>query len=273
MLGIGDFARLGGVTARTLRHYGERDLLHPARVDAATGYRWYSLDQLADLHRIVALRELGIGLDEIRRLVAEEVGVERLRELLAARRDDLAASLRRIEAHLDAIDRGGLVQHPLDIVVKQADPLRVAAATFRAPGFGYDNINPLFEQHLERITTTLLDQGLSFGPCVAFYEEDGDDAVMHLGWDVGDQHVEEVDGIEVTELPVVEVASVVHRGSMENVVTLFESMVRWIEANGYELRWYTRELYWHLDMDQSKQVTELQIPIRAKREEACPSPT
>ena len=122
--------------------------------------------------------------------------MERLRELLAGRRDELAASLRRIEAHLDAIDRGGLVEHPLDIVVKHTDPMRVAAATLRAPGYGHENINPLFE-----------------------------------------------------------------------------SLVHWIEANGYELAWYTRELYWHLDMDPSKQVTEIQIPLRAKREEACPSPT
>jgi len=37
MLRIGDFARLGGVTVRALRHYDEEGLLAPARVDEATG--------------------------------------------------------------------------------------------------------------------------------------------------------------------------------------------------------------------------------------------
>ena len=41
MLRIGDFARLGGVTVRALRHYEAEGLLAPAQVDEATGYRSY----------------------------------------------------------------------------------------------------------------------------------------------------------------------------------------------------------------------------------------
>jgi DNA-binding transcriptional MerR regulator len=64
MLSIGEFARLGGVSVRTLRHYDEIGLLHPATVDPETGYRGYSADQLGRLNRIVALKELGLSLTQ-----------------------------------------------------------------------------------------------------------------------------------------------------------------------------------------------------------------
>jgi DNA-binding transcriptional MerR regulator len=39
MLSIGEFARLGAVSVRTLRHYEEIGLLLPAQVNPETGYR------------------------------------------------------------------------------------------------------------------------------------------------------------------------------------------------------------------------------------------
>jgi len=68
MLSIGDFAHLGGVSVRTLRHYDEIGLLRPARVDPHSGYRAYSAGQLGQLNRIVALKDLGLSLAQVRRL-------------------------------------------------------------------------------------------------------------------------------------------------------------------------------------------------------------
>src|SRR5436305_358255 len=73
MLRIGDFARLGGVTVRALRHYEAKGLLAPAQVDPATGYRSYKFDQLAALDRVLALRDLGFPLADVRALLAGSV--------------------------------------------------------------------------------------------------------------------------------------------------------------------------------------------------------
>ena len=64
MLSIGDFARLGQVSVRMLRHYDGIGLLEPARVDPATGYRWYDAGQFTRLNRILALKDLGFTLDQ-----------------------------------------------------------------------------------------------------------------------------------------------------------------------------------------------------------------
>jgi DNA-binding transcriptional MerR regulator len=65
MFSIGEFARLGQVSVKKLRHYDSIGLLRPARVDPASGYRYYTAAQLPAIGRIVALRDLGFGLAEI----------------------------------------------------------------------------------------------------------------------------------------------------------------------------------------------------------------
>jgi effector-binding domain-containing protein len=84
--------------------------------------------------------------------------------------------------------------------------------------------------------------------------------VVHAGFDIGGQAVGDGDGVRVVDLPVIEVASVVHRGSMDTVVPVYEALVCWIEDSGYRLA--GRELYleWH-DDEPAKNVTELQMPI------------
>jgi len=52
-----------------LRYYDELGLLKPVRIDAETGYRYYSAQQLPHLNRILALKELGLTLDQIARLL------------------------------------------------------------------------------------------------------------------------------------------------------------------------------------------------------------
>jgi DNA-binding transcriptional MerR regulator len=69
MLKIGDFSRLSQVSIKTLRYYDEVGLLKPAQIDQSSGYRYYSVAQLGQVHRILALRDLGFSLDQISHLL------------------------------------------------------------------------------------------------------------------------------------------------------------------------------------------------------------
>ena len=84
MFSIGEFARLGAVSIRTLRHYDEIGLLPPAEVDPVTGYRFYSAKQLRQLNRIVALKDLGLTLGQIRQLLDGHHGGRVARDAAAA---------------------------------------------------------------------------------------------------------------------------------------------------------------------------------------------
>ena len=66
MFRIGEFSRIARVSARLLRFYDEIGLLTPAHADPQTGYRHYTVTQLAQLNRILVLKDLGFDLDQVR---------------------------------------------------------------------------------------------------------------------------------------------------------------------------------------------------------------
>ncbi len=69
-------------------------------------------------------------------------------------------------------------------------------------------------------------------------------------------------GFEITDLPEIgQAATIVHHGSMDNVVATIQTLARWIDAHGYRSAGYPRELYLECPEDQDKWVTELQEPI------------
>jgi DNA-binding transcriptional MerR regulator len=55
MLKFGEFSRLIQVTVKTLHHYDDLGLLQPAHIGQFTGYRYYTVEQLPRIHRIMAL--------------------------------------------------------------------------------------------------------------------------------------------------------------------------------------------------------------------------
>ncbi|WP_326837423.1 MerR family transcriptional regulator [Amycolatopsis rhabdoformis] len=92
-LTIGEFARLTRLSVRTLRRYHEAGLLAPASVDDATGYRYYSREQIPDAQVIHRLRELDVPLAEVHRILGSADP--------SARADLIAGHLRRLEDRLD----------------------------------------------------------------------------------------------------------------------------------------------------------------------------
>ncbi|MEU2870797.1 MerR family transcriptional regulator [Streptomyces olivoreticuli] len=104
---IADVARMSGVTSRTLRHYDEIGLLPPAGI-GSNGHRYYEEAGLLRLQQILLMRELGVGLREIRAVLDSQVDqVAVLREhhqrLLAERNrlETLARTVGRTIAELE----------------------------------------------------------------------------------------------------------------------------------------------------------------------------
>jgi DNA-binding transcriptional MerR regulator len=271
MLNIGEFARLGQVSPRMLRHYDEIGLLRPDRVDAATGYRLYGVRQLARLHRIVALRDMGFGLEQVRQVLSEDISVDELRGMVRLRRAQIERTveeeqdrLRRVEAHLRALEWSDNVELQ-DVIIKQTQPVRVARAT--AVGLTHADIGAAFGRLLPQVIGHLEAVGAKPGMSVAVYEDEGGTAaegeiVLNAGFDVGDQDVPDGRDVRVVDLPVLEVAAAMYRGGDDGIMAAWEALVRWIDDSGYRLVGDCRELYheWH-DDDPSRNLMELQQPI------------
>lgn len=107
---IGELARRTGLTPRTLHHWDAIGLLRPSGRSAG-GYRLYGEDDLRRLHRIQALRSLGLSLAEVGRLLADpactaadlvKAQVERLRERIRQEKQ-LLEKLEEIAGRLDSM--------------------------------------------------------------------------------------------------------------------------------------------------------------------------
>lgn len=61
-------AQIAGISSRTLRYYDEIGLLKPARINSS-GYRIYGRAQVDKLQQILFYRELGVGLEEIKKII------------------------------------------------------------------------------------------------------------------------------------------------------------------------------------------------------------
>src|SRR6185369_9565319 len=140
MFRIGEFAQIAQVSGRQLRFYDQLGLLQPAHTDPQTGYRYYSIRQLPRLNSILALKELGLSLEQIGPLLKDEISPEGLRGMLTMKRAQLEQSLRaeetrlrHIESRIAQIDsQGGLRDY--DVVVKSTAPIPFLSLRYTCDG-------------------------------------------------------------------------------------------------------------------------------------------
>ena len=103
---IGELSRLSGVTIDTIRFYEQEGLL-PAPHRKPSGYRDYSPKYLRRLSFIKRARELGFGLGEISELLllaeAQEAGASDVRELTAAKIEDVQARIAQLQRIVDSL--------------------------------------------------------------------------------------------------------------------------------------------------------------------------
>jgi DNA-binding transcriptional MerR regulator len=282
MFTIGEFARLGGISIRMLRHYDDIGLLRPARVDPATGYRGYTIGQLRELNRIMALRGLGFSLAQIRQLLSG-VTAAGLRGMLLLRRAELErqievsqSSLALVETRLRAIEREDELAD--DVVLKNAPAQRLLAVERPIPGFGPENIAPVLNPAYDELRGIADDMSLNpdrvYLSCYnvdaakdADAETDADAGkgiTMYVGTPVPDEVTAARAPAQIVLLPGVQVASCVRQGTAREVwPQIVHDVMAWIEEHGYRHVGPGRDFYLQISDDEpASQVFEIQAPLR-----------
>lgn len=271
---IGNFARIAQVSTRALRLYDKLGLLKPAQVDPSSDYRYYSIEQLPRLNRILALKDLGFSLDQVAVVLRSELSAEQLRGMLTMKRAEVErrvadeqAQLARIAARLRQIEQEDSLD-TYEVIVKRIEPQWLASV--RGVISDYITSEPTFIQLFAELDAFLAHSGArNSGPRVGLFYELGTHehtievrAGMLLPMRIpGSERVEIVrlDGVE-------RMACVVHHGPYdETLIQANTAILKWIAANGYRIGTPTREIYlqYQVNGDPSQFVTEIQIPIEA----------
>jgi DNA-binding transcriptional MerR regulator len=269
LFAIGDFARHGRVSVRMLRHYDAIGLLCPAHVDPATGYRSYEAGQFADLNRIVALKDLGFSLEQVRTMIADQITPAELRALLTMRRAELESSVAESFARLAQVEsrlRGIEGALPIaDVVIKELPAVRLVGLTSTAASFTPEDIGPVIHPLCAELGRRLPTAAVHpAGRLTCLYERSRqaeDEAVVRATVPASVDADGNLNGLEVVDLPAVRAATLVHRGPIDQVLPAWQALARWIDDNGHRSSEPARELYLDCPDDPAQWVTELQEPI------------
>jgi DNA-binding transcriptional MerR regulator len=274
MYGIGMVARLAQVSVRTLRHYDDLGLLKPAYVDPATGYRRYTPDQVLRLHRIVVLRDLGVPLAAIGRLLDDDVTTQQLRGILRLRQAEARAllaaqtqQLTRVEIRLAQLEEEPMAA--FDVIIKRLEPMRVVGVTEELTGI--EQISAAAGRMYPVLHAALARRGVEFGGLsLALYEDvDSEDRPLRMttALPVPGGVTIDGDGLATIELPAVErAATTVVRGAPDQFPAAFRALHEWIDLADEQATPFERELYIDCDGPPDTWVTELQAVLEPTKE-------
>jgi DNA-binding transcriptional MerR regulator len=272
MFKIGDFSKICQVSIKALRHWDEIGLLKPAYTDPQTGYRYYAVDQLEQVNRILAFRGLGLSLPETARLLAEDLPVSEIRGMLRLKQAELRqqidaaqTQLALVETRLDHIEQEGKMPE-YEVALKIAEPQRVVALREVMPDFGH-----LVERILAvyRMRDRIADRAES--PVTAVFHDPGYDftdidvelaIAVQTGYRPALRLADDCP-LTVGELPGVELlAATIHRGRWLSLAKGYMSLGRWIQVNGYQIVGPSREIFHHIGPDADETtITEMQFPV------------
>ena len=269
MLKIGEFAQVGQVSIATLRHYDQCNLLKPSALDPASGYRYYSLDQLPRLNRIVALKDLGFSLQQIAQLLEDNLPLEQLQGMFKLKQAQIQqiiemeqTRLERIAARISQIEQEGNMPE-YDVRLKQVDALLVAS--IRKTLSLEHNPKGLYET----LSTYLHRQGVQqIPPGILLYhsryelhdDEINADIEVAIPLDAPLPGNEEV---TIRTLPGGLTAYIVHTGYRLSAGQALVALHQWVQNNDYRIISPPRhiDLQHTEDLDPSQHVIEIQFQV------------
>lgn len=264
---IGQFSKINRISVKTLRYYDETGILKPSYVDRENGYRYYTSGQLPQIHRVLALRQIGFSVHEVSLILqGHDVGgifENRKAELEALIRES-QVQLSRIAHHLDKMKEGFPMEY--QVAVKELPGVLVYSKRMAIPDTdAYFDIVPRLGEAVAAANPGLRCTEPPY--CFVIYH-DGEyreteidiefcEAVDSLG--------KEVEGIVFKRLERVPAAACAyHQGPYSTIGAAYASVYQWIEDNGYLPGGCPRESYidgiWNRDQE-TEWLTELQVPI------------
>jgi effector-binding domain-containing protein len=270
MFKIGDFSKLSRVSVKTLRYYDEIGLLRPVRVDELTGYRYYSADQLLRLNYIIALKSMGLSLEEIATMTNGELNLSQMKDIFILKKGELRQRaqeeqnrLEQVEKLLKQIEKEGAMPD-YQVTVKRVEPMLVASVRDLLPTYG--DVGRLYGEIFKYLGEKWVFKPA--GPAMLILH-DGEFKESNVDVEAAvpiSKKISGSDRVKVYDLPAVEqIASVVYKGAYEDISEAYVALMTWIENNGYQIDGPNREIYLtdpNKVKNPGENVTEVQFPVK-----------
>lgn len=231
MLKIGEFSRLSQVTIKTLHHYDELGLIKPVHIDPVTNYRFYEVKQLPRIHRIMALKEMGLSLEQIGLMLENELPTDEMRGMLHFKQAEIQQEMREAQRQLSMVEFRlrmieAEVKFPeLDVVMKRLEPIRVLSFFDRPrPDLSTEELLA----HRERVANTIrkaIEDGVIQHTGVTYDVYHGETFMPYNSPEIGERQHEILIGVtdaqEAVTLEGIGQLTVRNEPAVETAATLF----------------------------------------------------
>ena len=257
MIKIGDFSKLAHVSIKTLHHYDDLGLLKPVHVDRYSGYRYYEIGQLPRLNRILALKDLGLSLEQVTELLREDLSTAEIRGMLRLKQVELAthveeeqARLLRVEQRLRQLENSDQV--PCNEVAVKAVPAQTAlvaqvvAASEEGLWLARESLHALIQKTLEAARLRPVTPWFALFDDLPYRETDLELTLavgvdLRSGQRLGDWQNTPVRLQELPAIPAM--ASIIHTGDYATLPQSYAGLYTWTQNSGYQPAGSYRELY------------------------------
>jgi len=269
MYRIGLFSKISKTTIKTLRYYNDIGLLHPAYIDEQTGYRYYTSEQLVTLHKIMALRQIGFSIDEVKSMIngdpvqhiLEEKETRLERELR-----DVTDKLSRIKYYIQ--EQKGSSSMNYQAVVKELPEYIVYSKKMKVPSYdAYFELVPGIGEEVKRANPSLklAEPEYSF---IIYLDGEYKEKDFRVEFcEAVESFGNETESIKFKKIDSVTAVTVLHKGSYHKLGEAYAYLFKWIEDNKYTVIDHPRESYidgiWNKESE-DEWLTELQVPIAKK---------
>lgn len=270
MYSIGEFSKIGQISAKTLRYYDEIGLLCPAYVDRETRYRYYTEDQVDQLMLIAELKTYDLRLEQIKAIMeSKDTGL--LERFLKARIEQLNSQITEqirlrqyIEKKVYELQSGGRIMEQRRELIVETREFKAVWVMSRAAVIEITQIGNVTGGVFEEIFKNGLRPA---GPVMTFYlDREFQPEHAHVEVCVPIEPVEGMERIQGVKLlnPGL-CAFCLYGGAYSQMGMAYAAVMKWIEENGYKISCAPFDVYLNDPRqvkDPAELLTEVWFPIQ-----------
>ncbi|MFD0870809.1 Multidrug-efflux transporter 1 regulator [Chlamydia abortus] len=274
MLSIGEFSKICGVSAKTLRYYDEIGLIHPDEINPENGYRYYSIKQLKKMIFINRLKSYHFSLEEIKVILEweEDQSEEKLCSVLNRKTREIQEKLNALEYTLKQMNedilnlqKGIPMMSHLDHIEVELVETRPMNILYRRQMMSSDDYAAGYETFFSRLYEKIATEKLTLlgKPMTIYHSPEYNPAGNDTEFAI--PIAEPVKGTR--DMPGGLCAKSVLKGSYSELTSVYAKLMEWIHSKGYELVGSPYEVY-VTDPNQAAvpedMVTEVYFPVKKK---------
>ncbi|GAA0127497.1 MerR family transcriptional regulator [Clostridium sp. CTA-19] len=271
MLRIGEFSMLSKISIHMLRNYDAMGLITPAHIDGFTGYRYYSENQLPIANKVQALKDMGLSLSDIKKVLEKHDNNELLKEYLfdltAQKKEEihkLEKQLLLVKNAINCLKNGSNLSS--SIAIKEIPSRKVISYRNKIKGYNQEGV--LWQQMYEEARLNNIEYDSPAYIIAIFHNQKYEEYQI----DVEVQRTvkckfKDTENLKFKFVNSILVATITVKGGYSQLFQVNQAIAEWITNNNYKLNGPPFNIY-HVSFETQSNIeeliTEICFPIKNK---------